>query len=128
MAILACYTNTPEGHAAVDRAHAESRRLNEDLVIIDVDNGGGGTGAGGPDLRGPGAGAGAGARSVRVVPPSDSVHDSADLVLRTQQELNASLIVLGLRRRSRMGKLILRSHAQRILIEASCPVLAVKAT
>lgn len=132
MAILACYTNTPEGHAAVDRAHAESRRLNEDLVIIDVDNGGGGTGAGpeagGPDLRSPGAGAGAGARSVRVVPPSDSVHDSADLVLRTQQELNASLIVLGLRRRSRVGKLILGSHAQRILIEASCPVLAVKAT
>lgn len=125
MAILACYTNTPEGHAAVDRAHAESRRLNEDLVIIDVDNGGG-TEAGGPDLRGPGAGAGA--RSVRVVPPSDSVHDSADLVLRTQQELNASLIVLGLRRRSRVGKLILGSHAQRILIEASCPVLAVKAT
>ena len=37
------------------------------------------------------------------------------------------IIVIGIRRRTPTGKLITGSQAQRILLDANCPVLAVKA-
>ncbi|HYO20159.1 MAG TPA: universal stress protein, partial [Dermatophilaceae bacterium] len=53
--------------------------------------------------------------------------EPADDLIAVAEEVNADLIVIGLRRRSPVGKLLLGSNAQRILLEASCPVLAVKA-
>ena len=52
--------------------------------------------------------------------------DVADGVFRVADETNASLVVIGLRRRSPVGKPILGSSAQRILLDADRPVLAVK--
>jgi nucleotide-binding universal stress UspA family protein len=54
--------------------------------------------------------------------------DAAEEVLSAAAETNADLVVIGLRRRSPVGKLIMGSSAQRILLDASCPVLAVKAS
>ena len=42
-------------------------------------------------------------------------------------EVDADMIVIGLRRRTPVGKLIMGSNSQSILLDASCPVLAVKA-
>ena len=60
---------------------------------------------------------------VRQAPHSGDV---ADEVLRVAQEADASVIVIGLRKRSPVGKLLMGSSAQRILLDADRPVLAVK--
>ena len=52
--------------------------------------------------------------------------DAADDLIAVAKETSADFIVIGLRRRTPVGKLILGSNAQRILLDAPCPVLAVK--
>jgi nucleotide-binding universal stress UspA family protein len=63
------------------------------------------------------------AYEVRHLPRSS---DPAEDLLAIAEEVAATVIVIGLRRRSPVGKLILGSNAQRILLDATCPVLAVK--
>ena len=53
--------------------------------------------------------------------------EPAEDLIGIAETADADLIVIGLRRRSPVGKLILGSNAQRILLDAQCPVLAVKA-
>lgn len=55
-------------------------------------------------------------------------HEAADEVLDAAAAHRADLVVVGIRSRSPVGKLLLGSTAQRIILEAECPVLAVKAT
>lgn len=52
--------------------------------------------------------------------------DAADSVLDLSVEKEASLLVVGIRRRSPVGKFLLGSSAQRIILEAEVPVLTVK--
>ena len=61
---------------------------------------------------------------VREVP--DSV-DAADDLITAVEDTGAQLVVIGLRRRTPVGKLILGASAQRVLLDAPCAVLAVKA-
>lgn len=53
--------------------------------------------------------------------------DAADLIIDASYEEDIELIVIGVRRRSPVGKLFLGSTAQRVILEAGCPVTAVKA-
>jgi nucleotide-binding universal stress UspA family protein len=53
--------------------------------------------------------------------------DPAEDLINVAEEVGAEFIVIGLRRRTPVGKLILGSNAQRVLLDATCPVLAVKA-
>ena len=52
----------------------------------------------------------------------------AEDLLAVARERDAELIVIGIRRRSPVGKLVLGSNAQDVILEAPCPVLAVKPT
>ena len=52
---------------------------------------------------------------------------TSEEVLDVLNELNARLCVIGIRRRSAVGKMLLGSNAFRILMHTPCPVLAIKA-
>lgn len=64
---------------------------------------------------------------------SHSVHEyvrglsPAEDLIKAADDEGAKLIIIGLRKRSAVGKLLLGSNAQEILLGARCPVLAVKA-
>lgn len=66
------------------------------------------------------------ADGLEVVVRHDVVDDVADAVIAAADEEQATLIVVGVRHRTPVGKLLLGSVAQRIILEARCPVLAVK--
>jgi nucleotide-binding universal stress UspA family protein len=55
-------------------------------------------------------------------------HEPAEDVIRIAREQRADMIVVGLHRRSRVGKFLLGSTAQDIILGADCPVLAVKSS
>lgn len=59
---------------------------------------------------------------------ADTASPSASAaLLGSARELNAELIVIGIRRRSPVGKLVLGSVSQDVILGADCAVLAVKA-
>ncbi len=128
--IVVGYVPKAEGNAALDAAIEEARRRGARLVVVNSHRGG------------------------REFDREDSVRteqqlsevrdrlraagvehemrqlvrgmDPADDLVNVAEEEHAELIVIGLRRRSPVGKLILGSNAQRVLLDSSAPVLAVK--
>jgi nucleotide-binding universal stress UspA family protein len=62
----------------------------------------------------------------QVLQPTDG-KPAAEAILAAATTHSADLIIIGLRRRTPVGKLITGSTAQQILLDAPCPVLTVKA-
>lgn len=57
---------------------------------------------------------------------ADSASAPGSALVGIARELEADLIVIGIRRRSPVGKLVLGSVSQDVILGADCPVLAVK--
>ncbi len=128
MSIVVGYLATPEGRAALDAAADEALTRTQRLVVVVSDRG-----DETPEQRRELDQALDTVRSqldTREVPHDVRVisrgRDVAEDLIGTAEETGASLIVIGLRRRSPVGKLILGANAQRILLDSPCPVLAVK--
>lgn len=129
MTVLLAYVSTPEGDAALAVAVQETQLRSTGAVVVNITR---------PESaidspfsaeqtldavaqrfadRGLNA-------EIRQLPPTA---DAAQTILDVAAEVDAELLVIGLRRRSAVGKIVLGSTSQRILLGADCPVVAVKA-
>jgi nucleotide-binding universal stress UspA family protein len=130
MTIVVGYVPTPEGEAALRAAVQEARLREQPLHVVNSSRG--------DALADPRFASADALDEVRAALDEAGVvyeidqqvrgHDAAEEVVDAADRVKASLIVIGLRRRTATGKLLTGSQAQRILLDAHCPVLAVKAT
>jgi nucleotide-binding universal stress UspA family protein len=123
------YVPKPEGEAALAASIAEARLRQADLVVVNAHRARHGDDEAGArvlaELEDVRARVEAEGVVVDIRHPETGFEASEDL-LAIAEEVKAELVVIGLRRRTPVGKLILGSNAQRILLDAHCPVLAVK--
>ena len=129
MTILVAYVPRPEGRAALDKGIEIATRRNERLVVVNAGPGG--------RQEDPSIVNGYEAERVeerlatlpieaefkQFVRGKSTIEEIAEMVAALQ----VSVLVIGLRKRSPVGKLLLGSIAQEILLNVDCPVLAVKA-
>jgi nucleotide-binding universal stress UspA family protein len=129
--VVVGWIGTPEGRAAVDAAVEETRRRNGRLFVVHSARGGRDEEEDNilevrdalAELQARLTGEGLDVTVRDLVRGNDPAEDLIDVA----DKENAALIVIGLRRRSPVGKLLMGSNAQEILLRAGCPVLAVKA-
>ena len=122
------YVPSPEGRAALDRGIVEARLRRLPLIVVNATAGEGqvderfvrGTAVAALQTELDGLDIDAQLRQL------DEGGDIADELDDVATEVGADLIVIGLRRRSPVGKLILGSAASRILLTAHHPILTVK--
>lgn len=129
MTILVAYAPRPEGQAALDKGLEIAKRRGERLVVVNAGPGGNkedasvALGYDAERIEKLLAESGIEAEFKQFVRGESAVAEIEALV----ESLNASLLIIGLRKRSPVGKLIMGSVAQDLLLNVSCPVLAVKA-
>ena len=128
--VVVGYIPNPEGTAALSRAIEEAQRREARLVVVNSHRGGRDYGR--EDAIDTEAQLGEIRNKLQAAGVDHEIRqlvrgmDPADDLVNVAAEVQADLIVIGLRRRSPVGKLILGSNAQRVLLDSSCPVLAVK--
>ena len=129
--VVVGYVPKPEGEAALRKAVEEAKLRGAKLVVVNSHRGGQEFDADAATqaeremnvVKGILDGTGVPYEIRQLVRGFEPAEDLISIA-----EANAAeLIVIGLRRRSPVGKLILGSNAQRVLLDAHCPVLAVKA-
>ncbi|MFH5821261.1 universal stress protein [Georgenia sp. AZ-5] len=128
MTIVVGLVPTPAARAALDEAAEEAVWRGSRLVVVNAARAGAYVDG---DLLGEEERAAIAerltARGVdHEIRSGDGDADPVDQILAVVEEVGAELLVIGMRRRSPVGKFLLGSAAQRLLLDARCPVLAVK--
>ena len=134
MTVLLAYAPTSAGLAAARAAAEEAkRRGSEDVTIVSVLR----TRAATPPPA-PVSGVSAEQeldavaedlvrQGLRVNVEHESSGDVVDYIRAVAERVKPSVVVIGLRRRTAVGKLLLGSTSQRLLLELDYPIIAVKA-
>jgi nucleotide-binding universal stress UspA family protein len=122
MTVLVAYNESAQGDAAFAAAIEESQRRDASLTVLVLTPQ--------PDSAPvPSHLAGlisASGMDVDIAFRSDRI-DVADAILDHAENINAEIIVLGSKKRTPVGKFLLGSTTQRVLLDASVPVLVIKA-
>jgi nucleotide-binding universal stress UspA family protein len=127
MTVLVAYSPDQYGRAALEYGILEATRGQERLVVVNVTRGDALV-----DVRYAGTADAQAVRDRIAALPVDTEfrqsmsEDIADEVLAVADIENPRLLVVGIRHRTSVGKLLLGSVAQRLILEAHCPVVAVK--
>jgi nucleotide-binding universal stress UspA family protein len=128
MTVLIGYVPTPVGEAALTHGLAEAAVRGEDVVILNSPRRGSTVDGHLVDDQ-TGAELVERAREAGVSATVDHADHGADIVDTFEavvERTGASVVVIGIRRRTPVGKLVMGSDAQRLLLELDVPVLAVK--
>jgi nucleotide-binding universal stress UspA family protein len=134
MTVLLAYTPTSAGLAASRAAAEEARRRgSEDVTIVNVLHNRPATPPPSP-VDGVSATQDLDAvaddltrQGLKVTIEHQSSGDVVDYIKAVAERVKPSVVVIGLRRRSAVGKLLLGSTSQRLLLELEYPIVAVKA-
>jgi len=127
--MVVAYAPRPEGQAALEKGIEIAQRRNEHLLVVNATPGNGDDDAmaGAQDverIEALLAQKGLNAEFKQYGRGKSAVEEIETLVAT----LPVSLLIIGIRKRSPVGKLIMGSVAQELLLSVACPVLAVKAT
>jgi nucleotide-binding universal stress UspA family protein len=128
MTIIVAYTTDTPSRAALDFALSEAQHRREDVVLVNSSRGTAPVDTHLIDetevtrIRDQFESAGV---VIHIEQPNRG-HDTVEEMLEATERHQASMVVVGARRRSPMGKLIMGSTTQRIILEAHVPVVAVK--
>jgi nucleotide-binding universal stress UspA family protein len=130
MTILVAYVPRPEGQAALEKGIELARAAKANLIVVNATPGGTGEDPSRADAQDVErveqliSVSGIQAEFKQFVRGKNAVEELQDMVTAHQ----VSMLVIGLRRRTAVGKLIMGSMAQEILMTIDCPILAVKAS
>lgn len=129
MTILVAYVPRPEGHAALEKGIEIAKRRSERLVVVNVSPGG--------SQEDPSMAEAIDVERIERLLADTNIEAEFKQFVRGKRaveeidalvdSLQVSVLVIGLRKRTPVGKLLMGSVAQEILMTVSCPVLAVKA-
>ena len=129
MTIVVGFSATPPGRAALTAAVAESRLRHQPLLVINSSRG--------DACADPSFAHQADWDWVQTTLDEAGVdysvrqelrgRDASEEIIDVCVEVHATLCVIGLRKRSQVGKMLLGSNAHRILMGSPCPVLSVHA-
>ena len=129
MTILVAYVPRPEGQTALEKGIEIAKERNEMLIVVNATPGGTGEDPSRADAQDVErveqllSVSGINAEFKQFVRGKNAVEELEEMVATH----NVSLLVIGLRKRSAVGKLIMGSMAQEILMNIPCPILTVKA-
>lgn len=128
MTVLIAYVPRIEGQTALDKGIEMAKLLNEDVLVVNASAASGESDSIATEtelkaIEGHLAAAGIKGEVVQFARGNTPLEEIEGLVASRR----VSMLVIGLRKRSPVGKLFLGSVAQDILLNVACPILAVKA-